>query len=124
VRSRDPGSTSYIRCILLAIVLQPVAACQMSPQWANANLDKLQPEALQAAQERGRTYLACDEVTSEVLSRDAGDRRIGYGLNRPEFKIETRGCRKQIVLKVACTKEGSCSALAESAIVEPIGEKR
>jgi hypothetical protein len=110
--------------VLLAIALQPVAACQVSPQWANRNLDELQPKAVQEAQERAHTYLACDQVTSEVLSRDAGDRRIGYGLTRPEFRIESRGCRKQIVLKVVCTTEGSCSALAESANVEQIGEKR
>lgn len=124
MRRRDPGSTSYVRCILLAIALQPVAACQVSQQWAKVNLDQLQPAAVKEAEERARTYLACDKVTSEVLSRDAGDQRLGYGLTRPEFRIETRGCRKQIVLKVACTREGSCSALAESAIVEPIGEKR
>jgi hypothetical protein len=110
--------------MLLAIALQSLWACQISQQWANLNLDDLQPAALQEAQERARIYLACDKVTSEVFSRDAGDRRIGYGLNRPEFTIETRGCRKRIVLKVACTKDGSCSALAESANVEPISEKR
>jgi hypothetical protein len=121
---RDAGWVSYIRCMLLAAALQPIAGCQISPQWANSNLDSVQPAAVQEAQERARTYLACDKVTSEVLSRDPGDRRIGYGLNRSEFTIQTRGCHKQIVLKVACTVEASCSALAEGAIVEPISEKR
>lgn len=121
---RHAGLVSYIRYMMLAAALQPLAACQISPQWANSNLDSVQPAAVKEAQDRARTYLACEQVTSEVLSRDAGDRRIGYGLNRSEFTIQTRGCRKQIVLKVACTVEASCSALAEGAIVEPISEKR
>ena len=88
---RHAGLVSYIsRLVVLAAALQPLAACQISPQWANFNLDSVQPAAIQEAQERARTYLACDKVTSEVLSRDAGDRRIGYGLNRSEFTIQTR----------------------------------
>ena len=55
----------YIRYMLLAAALQPIAACQVSPQWANSNLDTLQPAAVQESQERARTYLTCDKVTSE-----------------------------------------------------------
>ena len=112
---------SYGACrLLLAAML--LGGCA-GPEAQEKRLQELEPAALDAAKERARTDLGCeDPVTTNVLSRSPGDAGI-YSIDRAEYKIAASGCGKRIVLTVACTKHGLCSALAQDAVVQRIRQQ-
>jgi len=95
----------------------------LSPEALERRLDELQPAALASAKERARTDLSCEEpIATDVISRSAGDARP-TSIDRAEYKIVASGCRKRILLTVACTKQPLCSALAQDAVVQKIPQK-
>lgn len=106
---------------VLALVLL-LAGC-LTPGALERRLDDLQPAALDTARERARIDLGCEEpIAADVISRSPGDSSIA-SIDRAEYKIAASGCRKRILLTVACTKTRMCSALAQDAFVQDIPHK-
>jgi hypothetical protein len=115
------GATNSVRRALRQLWLLPPMAllgCQTTPEEVEQRLAEAEPAALRSAQERGRVDLNCGEVKGRVLSREAGDQRSAYSLQRMAYRIETQGCRKRTTFVVACTPKGVCSALSENGLVE------
>jgi len=108
--------------VSLSLALVLLGGC-LSPEALERRLDELQPAALASAKERARTDLSCEEpIATDVISRSAGDARP-TSIDRAEYKIVASGCRKRILLTVACTKQPLCSALAQDAVVQKIPQK-
>jgi len=108
--------------MLLLLLAMQLGGCQ-SPQSLERRLDEVQPAALDAARERARTDLSCDEsIATDVISRSSSD-PSAYSVDRSEYKIAASGCNRRIVLTVACTKHRMCSALAQDAVVRDIPKK-
>jgi hypothetical protein len=75
------------------------------------------PAAKAAAQERARSDLNCEKITTEIVSTDEGSTSV-YAVDRREYRVAVRGCGKRTTYTVACTKFSVCSALAERSIIE------
>ena len=109
-------------CIPLLFLVVLLGACA-SPEALERRLDELQPVALDAAKERARTDLGCEEsIATSVISRSPGESGV-YSIDRAEYKIAASGCSKRILLTVACTKNRLCSALAQDAVVQRLPQK-
>jgi len=106
--------------LLVLVILSGACA---SPEALERRLDELQPAALDAAKERARTDLGCEEpITTSVVSRSPGESSV-YSVDRVEYKIAAIGCSKRVLLTVACTKHRLCSALAQDAFVQRLPQK-
>ena len=106
----------------LSLALALLGGC-LSPEALERRLDESQPAALASAKDRARTDLSCEEpIATDVVSRSPGD-SSAYSLSRVEYKIAASGCRKRILLTVACTKTRLCSALAQDAFVQEMPHK-
>jgi len=104
----------------LALVL--LGGC-LTPDALERRLDDLQPTAVDSAKDRARIDLGCEEpITADVISRSPGD-SSPFSIDRAEYKIAASGCRKRILLTVACTKTRLCSALAQDAFVQEMPHK-
>ena len=104
----------------LALVL--LGGC-LTPGALERRLDELQPTAVDSAKDRARIDLSCEEpITADVISRSPGDSSAS-SIDRAEYKIAASGCRKRILLTVACTKTRLCSALAQDAFVQEMPHK-
>jgi hypothetical protein len=101
---------------LLSLVLS--AGCQSTPEQIEQRLAQMEPAALRSAQERAQLDLNCGQVKARILSREAGDQRSAYGLQRMVYRVETQGCSKRTTFVVACAPKGVCSALSENGLVE------
>ena len=116
-RFRGPGGL-----MLLSVTMLLLDSCA-SPEALERRLDDLQPAALDAAKERARTDLGCEEsIATNVISRSPGESGV-YSVDRAEYKIAASGCSKRIILTVACTKNRLCSALAQDAVVQRLPQK-
>ena len=116
-RFRGPGGL-----MLLSVTMLLLDSCA-SPEALERRLDDLQPAALDAAKERARTDLGCEEsIATNVISRSPGESGV-YSVDRAEYKIAASGCSKRIILTVACTKNRLCSALAQDAFVQRLPQK-
>ena len=108
--------------LLVLFLVMLLGGCA-SPEALERRLDELQPAALDAAKERARTDLGCEEsITTSVVSRSPGDSSL-YSVDRAEYKIAATGCSKRVLLTVACTKHRLCSALAQDAFVQRLPQK-
>ena len=81
-------------------------------------MNTMEPHAVEAAVERGRTDLNCGTVKTEVLSREHGDLANQYNLHRVVYRIEAKGCRMSTIYSVACVPNAVCSAISESGTVQ------
>jgi hypothetical protein len=117
-------SMDRLRIILLVTVASAVAAgalgaCQNSPERIEEIVRSMEPQAIDAAKERGKQDLNCPTVATTVLGREHGDMTEQTSLQRVVYRIETRGCGRKTTLAVACVPKSTCSALAEGGMVEP-----
>lgn len=78
-------------------------------------LAQRQPEAMQAALQRGRFYLNCPAATATVLSSDYIQPAINgpwvAGLNRVEYTVGVAGCNQRTTYVVMC-QEGTSTCFA------------
>jgi len=77
--------------------------------------DALQPSAVNVAQQRGASELACPAATTEVLSKHAIEEPQTTGWyefpKRAEYTIAVSGCGKRTTYLVACNKfKSACKA--------------
>jgi len=113
------------KCTRVARMLPPltvmlISGCLITPSQREQRMDQLQPVALDAARERARLDLACDQpIDAKVTSRSPYEGGL-YALDRAEYKITASGCGRQVLLTVACSSERLCSALAQNAPVRAI----
>jgi hypothetical protein len=96
----------------------PVAAAAPPPQLL---ADRMQPQAVQAAQRRGAFAVNCVSVTTEVLSAQTIEEPQTTGWYEPphraEYTIAVSGCGKRATYSVACddrTKKGCVAGTAEN----------
>jgi hypothetical protein len=89
-----------------------------NPERQQAMVDKLEPQAVEAAIERARTDLNCGAVKPNVLARQHGDLGSHYDLHRVVYRIEVTGCKLSTIYSVACVPNAVCSAISESGTVQ------
>lgn len=96
---------------LLPLALTLVAGCATQQQ----QLVQRQPEAMQAALQRGRFDLNCPTATATVLSNDYIQPAIQgpwvSGLNRVEYTVGVEGCNQRTTYIVVC-QEGTATCFA------------
>jgi hypothetical protein len=97
----------------LGIVL--LAGCA-SPERQQDMVNKLEPQAIEAAVDRARTDLNCGAVKPNVLSREHGDLGNQYDLHRVVYRIEVTGCKLRTMYSVACVPNAVCSAISEGSV--------
>jgi hypothetical protein len=105
--------TPRIRLALPLLLLSGVAGCMSQQQ----QLAQRQPEAIQAALQRGRFDLNCPTATGTVLSNDYIQPAIQgpwvNGLNRVEYTVGVEGCNQRTTYVVMC-QEGTNTCFAAS----------
>jgi hypothetical protein len=77
--------------------------------------EKLQPSAVEAAQQRGVSELACPEASTQVLSKRAVEEAQSTGWyeapRRAEYTVGVSGCGKQATYLVTCNRfHSACQA--------------
>ena len=96
-----------------ALLLACIAGCATQQQ----QLAQRQPEAIQAALQRGRFDLNCPTATATVLSNDYIQPAIQgpwvSGLNRVEYTVGVEGCNQRTTYVVMC-QEGTSTCFASS----------
>jgi hypothetical protein len=102
---------------VMTIALLPLYGC-VSPERQEGMVDKLEPQAIEAAIDRARTDLNCGAVKPTVLSREHGDLSNQYNLHRVLYRIEVTGCKLSTIYSVACVPNAVCSAISESGTVQ------
>jgi hypothetical protein len=101
----------------VAIVVLQLGGCA-SPERQQGMVDKIEPQAIEAAIDRARTDLNCGAVKPAVLSREHGDLGNQYNLHRVVYRIEVTGCKLSTIYSVACVPNAVCSAISESGTVQ------
>src|SRR5512143_1852703 len=99
--------------LVLPMLVALVAGCATQQQ----QLAQRQPEAIQAALQRGRFDLNCPTATGTVLSNDYIQPAIQgpwvSGLNRVEYTVGVEGCNQRTTYIVMC-QEGTSTCFASS----------
>ncbi|HEU5283857.1 MAG TPA: hypothetical protein VFU53_08590 [Burkholderiales bacterium] len=103
----------------IAVCCSVLAGCAL-PQSGERDAEAMEPAAIAAAEDRGRTDLDCAALTSKVLSTDHSQVRDAYSLKRILYRIEVQGCNRKTVFAVACAMKSPCSAMSESGLVERV----
>jgi hypothetical protein len=97
--------------LVLPMLVALVAGCATQQQ----QLAQRQPEAIQAALQRGRFDLNCPTATGTVLSNDYIQPAIQGpwvgGLNRVEYTVGVEGCNQRTTYIVIC-QEGTATCFA------------
>jgi len=118
--SDQTSQCTRVARMLAPLMVMLITGCLFTPSQREQRMDKLQPNALDAAKERARLDLACDQpIDAKVTSRSPYEGGL-FGLDRAEYKITASGCGRQVLLTVACSSDGLCSALAQNAPVRSI----
>ncbi|MEO8602584.1 MAG: hypothetical protein ABI629_08415 [bacterium] len=103
-------TTVSLRLTLFGL-LAVAAGCATQQQ----QLAQRQPEAIQAALQRGRFDLNCPTATGTVLSNDYIQPAIQgpwvSGLNRVEYTVGVAGCNQRTTYVVIC-QEGTATCFA------------
>ena len=97
----------------LAALAIAVFGCTTDAQY----MQKLQPQAVQTAVNRGKVEMACQQVTGEVISEDMLQPAIqGFyargGPERAEYTIGVSGCNQRQTYIVICPQDGSGGCFA------------
>ena len=100
------------------VVIGVLLAGCASPERQQDMVNKLEPQAVEAAVDRARTDLNCGAVKPNVLAREHGDLGNQYNLHRVVYRIEVTGCKLSTVYSVACVPNAVCSAISESGTVQ------
>ena len=103
--------------LAMTIGLLPLFGCH-NPERLEGLVKTMEPLAVEAAMERGRTDLNCGTVKTAVLSREHGDLGNQYNIHRVVYRVEAKGCRLSTVYAVACVPNAVCSAISESGTVQ------
>ena len=117
MRTTDAGRWRTMLAMTFAAVT--LAGCH-NPERLQGLVDTMEPDAIQAAMERGRTDLNCGAVKTTVLSREHGDLANQYNLHRVVYRIEATGCKLTTIYSVACVPNAVCSAISESGSVQRV----
>lgn len=90
----------------------------------------MQPEAVRAAQERGRFDLGCPEATATVLSNEMVQTRstgpLGWNVppQRAEYTVGVEGCQKRATYYVVCAEGGTgCVAAGTRNDIQSAGQQ-
>lgn len=105
--------------LAVAIGALALAGCS-NPERLQGLVDTMEPDAVQAAMERGRTDLNCGAVKTTVLSREHGDLANQYNLHRVVYRVQATGCKLSTIYSVACVPNAVCSAISESGTVQRV----
>lgn len=96
-----------------------VLACCAAPL-ASANSQKLlakyQDEAVSAAEKEAKFTMACDDVSSQVLSAKIDDvpTRVwleSMPIERQQYEVGVEGCGERRAYKVICDEKRGCTVL-------------
>jgi hypothetical protein len=106
-----------MRCQTYAFVLTSamVVGCASQQQTVN----NMQPQAIQAAEQRGKFELNCPEATAQVLSKEMIQTRDAVLLanqppERAEYTVGVKGCGKEQTYLVVCAQGGTGCVAAGS----------
>ena len=84
-----------------------LAGCASGPPF----IDQAQPEAIHMAERRGQFEMNCQQVTSDVVSRETLQPLVQTfrysGPERAEYTIGVSGCGKRVLYVVICPDNGS-----------------
>jgi len=105
--------TTLAERLALLILIGVASGCATQQE----QLAQRQPEAIQAALQRGRFDLNCPTATATVLSNDYIQPAIQgpwvSGLNRVEYTVGVEGCNQRTTYVVMC-QEGTSTCFAAS----------
>ena len=99
-------------CAALAGSLM-VFGCETQQQ----TVDSMQPQAVQAAQQRGSFELNCPAATAQMLSKEMiQTRNVGLyaAPERAEYTVGVEGCGKRATYLVVCAQGGTGCVAAGS----------
>ncbi|HMN76137.1 MAG TPA: hypothetical protein PKC97_08730 [Burkholderiaceae bacterium] len=92
---------------LMVAAAATVAGCASGPPF----IDQAQPEAIHMAERRGQFEMNCQQVTSDVVSRETLQPLVQTfrytGPERAEYTIGVSGCGKRVLYVVICPDNGS-----------------
>jgi hypothetical protein len=87
--------------------------------------DKMQPDAVAAAQQRGSADLRCPAATAEVMNKETLQEPQGTGWDEPphraEYTVAVSGCGRRTTYSVACDdRQRGCQAGPVSSAAPPV----
>jgi hypothetical protein len=95
------------RIALALAAAAALAGCASGPPF----IDQMQPEAIHMAERRGQFEMNCQQVTSDVVSRETLQPLVQTfrysGPQRAEYTIGVSGCGKRVLYVVICPDNGS-----------------
>ena len=98
-------SLSRVLFPLAALVV--ISGCQSSAQM----LEKMEPQAIQTAVNRGKFEMNCPNATGTILSKDVLQPAVQAvrfsGPERAEYTIGIAGCNERATYLVICPMDGS-----------------
>ena len=99
---------SKLQLNVLALAAAAVlAGCASGPPF----IDQMQSEAIHMAERRGQFEMNCQQVTSDVVSRETLQPLVQTfrysGPERAEYTIGVSGCGKRVLYVVICPDNGS-----------------
>jgi hypothetical protein len=101
--------TMYYRTFELLAIAAVLGACQSQQQ----EVGSMQPQALEAAQTRGRFDLNCPTATATVLSNEMVQTNSGGPMmwnippQRAEYTVGVEGCGKRATYYAICAVGGT-----------------
>jgi len=103
----DEGMSKLQLNVLALAAAAALAGCASGPPF----IDQMQPEAIHMAERRGQFEMNCQQVTSDVVSRETLQPLVQTfrysGPERAEYTIGVSGCGKRVLYVVICPDNGS-----------------
>ena len=104
-------SKSYIVLLLAIVAASAVTGCQSTAQIMSDDNDK----AINAAVQRGRFEMGCQQASGTVLSSNMLQPALWGGMERAEYTIGVEGCGKRSTYIVVCqVGSPNCFAISGS----------
>jgi len=101
--------------MLIGVVASVAAGCASGPPF----IDQIQPEAVNMAVRRAQFEMNCQNVTSEVVSRETLQPLVQTfvytGVSRAEYTVGVSGCGQRALYVVICPDNGSMNCYAGAA---------
>jgi hypothetical protein len=98
---------SLTRVLFPLAALVVIGGCQSSAQM----LEKMEPQAIQTAVNRGKFEMNCPNATGTILSKDVLQPAVQAvrfsGPERAEYTIGIAGCNERATYLVICPMDGS-----------------
>lgn len=91
------------RLLLGLVPVLLASGCASGPPF----VDKMEPEAVAAAERRGQFQLDCPQATGQVIQRQELQPLAFGGYVRAQYSVGVSGCGKRMVVEILCSENNN-----------------